>query len=228
MRSSVFTGIVQALCPVTAITDRANLRRLSIDLGETGAGLVPGASVAVNGVCLTATTVVRGAASFDVIEETLRITNLADLVPGTPVNVERSMRVGDEIGGHQLSGHVVGTVSVQRIDSDVDKRVLWLDVAERWLPYLLYKGFVALDGASLTISAIEPDNHSFAVSLIPETIARTTLGRVQPGDRVNLELDAQTQTIVSTVMRVLADPALRLRLDGGEGKESAAQGLGGC
>jgi riboflavin synthase len=211
----VFTGIVQALCPVTEIVDRANLRRLSIELGELAEGLVPGASVAVNGVCLTATTVARGTASFDVIEETLRVTNLADLAPGSPVNIERSMRVGDEIGGHQLSGHVVHTASVQRIDAEENKRVLWLGVAERWLPYLIHKGFVALDGASLTISAVDPDRRAFAVSLIPETIGRTTLGRVQAAARVNLELDAQTQVIVDTVMRVLADPAWRKRLERG-------------
>jgi riboflavin synthase len=165
--------------------------------------------VAVNGVCLTVTRAEQAIAAFDVIEETLRLTNLRELSRGDLVNVERSMRVGDEIGGHPLSGHVVDTVLLDRLDADANKRVLWFRVDERWRPFLLHKGFVALDGASLTIAAVDHEAGEFAVSLIPETIGRTTLGRIEPGARVNVELDSTTQAVVATVMSLFSDSALR-------------------
>ncbi len=208
----MFTGIVQALCPVTERVDAPNLMRLCIGLGPLTEGLIPGASVAVNGVCLTATRVDAASAWFDVIEETIALSNLGQVRPGSSVNVERSMRAGDEVGGHAVTGHVVDTVTVERIDAEENRRVLSFRVADRWLPFLLYKGFVALDGASLTISAVDPDAKEFAVSLIPETGARTTLGTVDVGDRVNLEPDGQVQAVVSTVTRLLEDPQWRARL----------------
>jgi riboflavin synthase len=171
--------------------------------------------VAINGVCLTATRIDAGRAEFDVIEETLRQTNLRSLEAGDLVNVERSMRVGDEIGGHPLSGHIVDTVTLARIDAGANKRVLWFDVAERWLAYLLHKGFVALDGASLTIATVDHQARQFAVSLIPETVERTTLGRIACGAPVNLEIDSQTQAVVDTVARLLADADWRERVTEG-------------
>jgi riboflavin synthase len=208
----MFTGIVQALCPVLDVVDEANLRRIQLELGALTADLASGASVAVNGVCLTATSAAGGTAGFDIIEETLRLTNLARVGRGSLVNVERSMRVGDEIGGHPLSGHVVDTVTVKRIDVGQNKRVVWFDVDTQWLSLLIHKGFVALDGASLTISSMNAVEREFSVSLIPETIARTTLGALKVGDRVNLEPDSQIQAIVSTITQLLADPDWRTRI----------------
>jgi riboflavin synthase len=205
----LFTGIVQARCKVSDVADEENLRRIGLRLGDLASDLAPGASVAVNGVCLTATHIDRGVAWFDVIEETLRRTNLGLITRDSLVNVERSMRVGDEIGGHVLSGHVVDMVTVARVEGGANRRVIWFSVARDWTPYLIHKGFVALDGASLTVSSI--DDATFAVSLIPETIARTSLGSVDVGDRVNLELDSQTQAVVSTITRLLADPGWRTR-----------------
>jgi riboflavin synthase len=125
------------------------------------------------------------------------------------VNVERSLKFGDEIGGHVLSGHVADVVTVAQIDTGANERTIWFDVAAQWLPYLFHKGFVALDGASLTIAQVDRTRGRIAVSLIPETIVRTTLGRVVVGDRVNLEVDAQTQAIVSTVERLMRDAEFR-------------------
>jgi riboflavin synthase len=201
----VFTGIVQGLCRVVSVVDEPHLRRLVIDLGALHDGVQLGASVAINGVCLTVTSTGNGMAHFDVIAETLARTNLGDLAVGHSVNAERSLRFGDEIGGHVVSGHVSDAARVVAVDTDLNVRNLHFEVAPQWMRYLHYKGFVAVDGASLTVAFVDRTHHRFGVSLIPETIARTTLGTVRVGDRVNVEIDSQTQTIVDTVERLLAD-----------------------
>jgi riboflavin synthase len=201
----VFTGIVQGLCRVAAVTDEPGLRRLTVELQELGGGLALGASVAINGTCLTVTRASAGSVCFDVIRETLETTNLGLLEPGSVVNVERSFRVGDEIGGHVLSGHVSGMATVMRAEEGSNERNLFLRVPPGLMKYLSLKGFVALDGASLTIARLDATAHEIGVCLIPETIARTTLGTAKVGDRVNLEVDAQTRTIVETVERLLAE-----------------------
>lgn len=208
----MFTGIVQGLCRVAAVTDEPGLRRLQLQLDDLASGLQLGASVAVNGTCLTATFVENGRVGFDVIRESIARSNLGGLAVGDLVNVERSLKFGDEIGGHVLSGHVADVVTVAQIDTGPRERTVWFDVPREWLAFLFHKGFVALDGASLTIAAIERDRGRISVSLIPETIERTTLGRVAVGDHVNLEIDVQTQTIVSTVERLLNDPEWRRQL----------------
>ena len=201
----MYTGIVQGLCDVASVADEPGLRRIRIHIGDLAEGLELGASVAINGVCLTATEVEAGSACFDVIRETLENTNLGTLATGSRVNVERSFRVGDEIGGHILSGHVVGTAAVDAIEEGENERNLWFRVEADWLRFLHHKGFAALDGASLTIAAVDPSTQRIKVSLIPETIARTTLGTVAQGGRINLEIDPQTRAIVETVERVLAE-----------------------
>lgn len=202
----MFTGIVQGLCEVGAVDDEPGLRRLELRLGgELTDGLETGASVAVNGVCLTVTAVDGGNARFDVIRETLTLTNLGDLAPGHLANVERSFRVGDEVGGHILSGHVSGVAEVARVEEAANERNVYFRVPPELMKFLSYKGFVSLDGASLTIAHADAGACEIGVCLIPETIRRTTLGRVTVGSRVNLEVDPQTQTIVETVERVLAE-----------------------
>jgi riboflavin synthase len=203
----MFTGIVQGLCEVRDIKEEPKLRRLVVDVGPLTDGAKPGASVAVNGTCLTVTAKHDDdrLLAFDVIQESLERTNLGRVIIGGRVNVERSLRFGDEIGGHILSGHVSDTVKINRITKDGHERVIWFDVDPRWMPYLPYKGFVALDGASLTISGVDRDAAQISVSLIPETIARTTLGEAAVGDLINLEIDAQTQAIVESVERLLPD-----------------------
>ena len=208
----MFTGIVQDLVPIQQIVDEGDLKRLCLDLGNLTENLKLGASVAVNGTCLTVTRVEQGAAWFDVITETLRITNLGDLEKGDMVNVERSFQVGDEVGGHIVSGHVTATAQLLERLVDGNDHVLTFGLADAWMKYVFHKGFIALDGASLTVSAIDREQCRFSVSLIPETLARTTLGRIAVGERINVEVDAQTVTTVDTVERLFEDDQWRAQV----------------
>ena len=201
----MFTGIVQKLAQVKSVERDENLLRLSIGLGQLAIGLELGSSVAVNGVCLTVSEIQGEDIDFDVIPETLVTTNL-DLLSATSfVNVERSYKVGDEIGGHIVSGHVGTVAALKSIRQENHDRVLTFQTDESWMKFIFHKGFVALDGASLTISSVNRSENTFSVSLIPETIARTTLGSFVVGDLANLEVEAQTVSIVETVERVMAE-----------------------
>ncbi len=174
-------------------------------MGDHAEGLQTGASVGVNGACLTAAAIDGTQVAFDVIRETLANTNLGDAAPGGLVNIERSFRVGDEIGGHILSGHVAAPVTVTEATADDGHRTITVAVPQSWMRYLMPKGFVALNGASLTIQELDRDRGTLTVSLIPETLARTTFDAVRVGDRLNLEVDAQTQAVVDTVRSLLPE-----------------------
>mmetsp|Transcript_25566 Transcript_25566/g.60812 ORF Transcript_25566/g.60812 Transcript_25566/m.60812 type:complete len:167 (+) Transcript_25566:522-1022(+) len=140
---------------------------------------------------------------FDVIGETLRATNLGGIFEGSLVNFERSARVGDEIGGHNVSGHVCCTAGVDRVEKTENNVRLVLKLASpKFIKYILPKGFVAVDGCSLTVGEVGED--WFSVYLIPETMRMTVFGARQEGDLVNIEVDSQTQTIVDTVERVVS------------------------
>lgn len=205
----MFTGIVQDLASVTSARNESNLIHIAVDLGSLTRNLELGASVAVNGTCLTVTAVEQGNAYFDIIKETAVTTNLASLEVGQKVNVERSFKVGDEVGGHIISGHVTATAKLVDLKIDDHDRVLTFLIDAKWMNYILHKGYVGLDGASLTVSSVDKSESKFSVSLIPETIDRTTLGRLELGGLVNVEVDSQTLAIVETVERVLADPSMR-------------------
>ena len=205
----MFTGIVQSVCPVVSCETQAGVTRLAVDLGALANGLKVGASVAVNGVCVTVTEIEAPLVGFDLIKETVELSNLGDLAKGTAVNVERSLRVGDEIGGHFLSGHIAGVSVVTDVWADDGHRLVTMRVPTEWMAYLMLKGFVALNGASLTIAEIDREAATIAVSLIPETLARTTFSGVEVGDRINLEVDSQTQASVDTVRTALQDESWR-------------------
>ena len=201
----MFTGIVQKLAEVRRIDRASNLVTIELDLTGSVAGLVRGASVAVNGVCLTVSAINGSLISFDVIPETLGATNLNRLTLGGVVNVERSYRVGDEIGGHIVSGHVGSTavlVSLKREDHD---QVLTFEIQPMWMKYIFHKGFIAVDGASLTVSSIDRIRNAFSVSLIPETLERPTLGGINKADLVNIEVESQSVSVVDTVERILSE-----------------------
>ncbi len=208
----MFTGIVQGMAGVVGITPHGETTTILVDLGEATAGLELGASVALNGNCVTVVAVQGSIVHFDLIRETLEISNLGDLSVGDRLNFERSFRVGDEVGGHILSGHVASTVEVADRLDDGGHQVLTFAVPKRWMPCLMPKGFVALNGASLTIVDVDRDACSFTVSLIPETLARTTFSDLGVGDRVNLEVDSTTQAVVETVEQLLNDDALLAHL----------------
>ena len=204
----MFTGIVQAVRRVVDVSRAGGVTTVALALDGTAEGLQTGASVAVNGCCLTVTAVQGGTAAFDLIEETTELTNLGQLTPGSQVNVERSFRVGDEVGGHILSGHIAASVPIVAVQAREGRRFLTACVPQEWLRYCMPKGFVALNGASLTIAKLERAAGTLSVSLIPETLARTTFAETSVGDRVNLEVDSQTQAVVETVRAVLADESL--------------------
>lgn len=196
----MFTGIVQGMVQVTGHKEQDGLLRLSIDLGAHADALTHGASVSIHGVCLTVTEWQDSVAVFDVIPETLACTTLGELHSGDNVNIERSARIGDEIGGHLVSGHVVCAVSVTSREENHGETILRMSVAPEIQPYLFPKGFIALNGCSLTLVDVTPND--FSVHLIPETLSRTTFGAIKEGDHVNVEVDAMTRAVVDTVTRM--------------------------
>lgn len=189
----MFTGIVQQLGQVSSVQRTAAGVRYKIIMSTDQLNL--GASVAVDGVCQTVVATGDNEVCFDAIFETLSVTTLSDLEVGQKCNIERSLKMGDEIGGHEVSGHVTGVAQIAAI------------AGERWrieckptdMPYILDKGFVAVDGISLTVN--NPTESGFELTLIPETLARTTLGIKKVGDWVNIEPCWKTRTIVDTVRK---------------------------
>ena len=140
-------------------------------------------------------------------------TNLGALTVGDRVNVERSATFADEIGGHRVSGHVTGTAVVADVRDSENNRTVRLRCDDGdWLRWVFYKGYIALDGASLTVSALDREARALEVSLIPETLARTNFGFRSPGERINVEVDSETQAVVETVERLFADPEWRSRV----------------
>ena len=181
----------------------ADFRTHTVELPEDMAGgLQTGASVAHNGCCLTVTETDGRTARFDLMAETLGKTNLGRLKAGDLVNLERAARFGDEIGGHLMSGHITATTEILLIERTEHNTTMHFALPAALKPYILPKGFVGLDGCSLTIGSVGED--SFCVHLIPETLRRTLFGTRQAGDTVNLEIDPQTQAVVDTVGRILA------------------------
>lgn len=202
----MFTGIVQGVGEVKLIEDRSGLRRLVISYPEpSGGSMLPrtGASLAVDGVCLTVTKIESGNLAFDVMQETLTKTTLGELRVGDFVNIERSARLSDEVGGHYVGGHVSGKVEIIAIDQPENNHVLTFKVAPEFIKYILPKGFVGLNGCSLTVVDVDRAGSTFTVWLIPETMRVTTFGQKKVGDWVNLEVDSQTQTIVDTIENYL-------------------------
>ncbi len=195
----MFTGIVLGLAEIKEVERREALTSYAVDLPWRDQ-LQLGASVSIDGVCQTVVKMDQWV-WFDAIEETLEKTTLADLQIGQRVNVERALRLGDELGGHMMSGHVIGCGTLLDRDEGESTLALRIGVDSDLMRYILNKGFVAVDGVSLTVGEVGRD--SFFVHLIPETRDRTTLGTKRAGDRVNIELDAQTQAIVATTERVL-------------------------
>lgn len=200
----MFTGIVQGTAPVVAIDEKSNFRTHVVEMPtEMLPELALGASVAHNGCCLTVTEVNGNRVSFDLMKETLRITNLGDIKVGDVVNLERAAKFSDEIGGHLMSGHIMCTAEITKIYTSENNRQIWFRLpSDDLIKYVLHKGFIGIDGISLTIGEVV--SNRFCVHLIPETLARTTLGKKRLGHRVNIEIDPQTQAVVDTVERVLA------------------------
>ncbi|NOS99443.1 MAG: riboflavin synthase [Phycisphaerales bacterium] len=204
----MFTGIIRHLGAVTARRPATGGVRLTVDVGSLVESLPHGASVAVNGICLTVADRNDGRVTFDVIGETLRRTTLGDFKIGDPVNLETSLRAGDTIDGHFVQGHVDGTARLTRRETDGGECVLWFDPQTAIRPCLIPKGSVAIDGVSLTIADV--DDHLFSVALIPTTLRLTTLGRLRVGDRVNVETDILARTVIHHLTTARTDGPLSL------------------
>lgn len=195
----MFTGLVQATASVANLAEG----RLSVDLASR-LDLDEGGSVAVNGVCLTATAVQEGGFRADVMGETLRRTALGDLREGDLVNLELPLRAGDPMGGHVVQGHVDGVGTVETVRQDGFASVVTIAASPELMRYIVEKGSIALDGVSLTVAGV--DAETFSVSLIPETLERTTLGGLAPGARVNLEVDVLAKYVEKLVSRTVGVP----------------------
>ena len=201
----MYTGITRGTFEVTRVERKPGLLTYEVELSEALAdGLEPGASVSIDGVCQTVVSRSGDRVSFDAIQETLDLTTLDSLEVGGTVAVERSTRVGDEIGGHDVAGHVIGTGEVTEVHHEGDVCDLRIRVPREWMNYIFKKGFIAVEGSSMTVGEIDPEG-DFELHLIPETLRLTNLGKKAPGDRVNIELDARTVAIVDTVERVVEE-----------------------
>ena len=188
----MFTGIVQELGSVNALLKNELGFTLKVDVNEGFSdGLLIGASIAVNGCCLTVTEFDENSISFDVIKETIRVTNLEYLELADKVNLERSLKYGDEVGGHILSGHVSCCAEAILKEQEGETELV-MKCPSEWRKYILLKGYVAVNGASLTVAQVSEDG--FSVFLIPETLASTNLSLIEDKDQVNIEID---QTIMA-------------------------------
>lgn len=198
----MFTGIVQGLATITSLKTADNFMKIELEFPEANSqNFQIGASVGLNGTCLTITSFKENRATFDAIQSTLELTNLGSLNVGDRVNFERAARIGDEIGGHLMSGHIIDQIRITAIDRTETNCRVEFERPKQWSRYLLDKGFVGLNGCSLTMTQVTDDH--FSVWLIPETLERTMFGTAVVGDRINLEIDPQTQAIVDTVENYL-------------------------
>lgn len=203
----MFTGIVQAVATIAHLQERPGLRTFTLEFPEGFCeGLAVGASVATDGVCLTATDILCPTrARFDVMQHSLALTTLGCYASGQRVNVERAARQGAEVGGHILSGHVDGTAQVLEIVPTQTNYKIRFTLPAALAPYVFAKGYIAINGASLTVSEADRQAGWFEVWLIPETRRATVFEDKRVGDAVNIEIERSTQVIVDTVRDTLRD-----------------------
>ena len=198
----MFTGIVQGLGTIKSIEEGNGITTFSIACPDTQ-NLVIGASVAIDGVCLTATSIKDKLVTFDVIPETLERTTLGERVVDDEVNIERSLRYGDEVGGHLLSGHIIGRGLFTYSEKVGEGAQLKIKAPPSIQKYIQTKGYIGIDGISLTLGEVH--ENEFDLHIIPETLRLTTLGSKQVGDAVNIEIDSTTMMIVETVERLIKE-----------------------
>ena len=201
----MYTGITKGLYEVIALTKAPGLISYTVKLSKAlSKDLKPGDSVSVDGVCQTVVEIDDTTVSFQAIQETLDKTTLNELHKGSYVSIERSLRFGDEIGGHEVSGHVFGTgVIHQKIVAD-NQLSLTIQCDPDWMKYILPKGFIAIDGSSLTVGDTVPEQGLFNIYLIPETLRRTNFANKGLNASVNIEFDQKTKTIVDSIERILS------------------------
>ena len=197
----MFTGIVAGTGTIREMSGKEVVRILIDFQSVTTDNLETGASVSIDGTCLTVVEIKSPIISFDVIPETLQKTTLGSKSAGSSVNLERALKMGDELGGHLLSGHILGMGEITERVEGKENLDLRISCPNHIMKFVQEKGYIAIDGISLTIGNV--DETSFSLHLIPETLALTTISDKQVGDKVNIEVDSMTQTIVTTVERIL-------------------------
>ena len=197
----MFTGIIETVGIIEAIEPGADLTRLVVDAKPIVDGVELGDSVAVNGACLTVTSIRDGRLSFEAVPETMERTSLGDLEVGARVNLERAMRAGDRLDGHIVQGHVDGVGTVREMIQDGNDVRLQVDCDPEFADCVVEKGSIAIDGVSLTVAALSPSG--FEVALIPHTLEATNLRDRQPHDRVNLEADVLGKYVKRYLERML-------------------------
>lgn len=198
----MYTGIVQAVAPVTDIIRHDGYTEFHVEFpARLVEGLQIGGSVAVEGVCLSATSIRGNTVTFDAMDATLSRTNLSDLKVGDGVNLERSAKPTDENGGHAIAGHIATTATLVGSKSEMPGAHIRFSVPEDWAKYIFPRGFLAVNGASLTVA--EAEGNVFQINLIPETLRQTTFPRYTVGDKLNIEVDHQTMVMVDVVERTL-------------------------
>lgn len=188
----MFTGLIKELGRVEAVDASDDGARLRIG-AELASELAEGDSVAVNGACLTATSVSGDTFEADVMHQTLSLTTLGELGNGSPVNLELALRASDRLGGHVVLGHIDGTATVTDVTADGFAKRLRVELPDELLPYVVERGSIAIEGVSLTIADLS--GSELEVSLIPETLERTTLGSVEPGHKLNIECDVMARYV---------------------------------
>jgi len=201
----MFTGLIEGVCRVTSLSPLGGSggMRLAVDLGGLADEAKTGDSIAINGVCLTVVRLDGAVACFDLSTETLTKSNLGRLRASSKVNVERALRPSDRLGGHFVQGHIDGTATIKNINRQGRFADIRFDVSPKLLEAMVVKGSVAVDGISLTVSAMDP--MSFGVAVIPETLGRTTLGEAAPGDSVNIETDVIVKTVRQYLEKILPE-----------------------
>jgi len=207
----MFSGIVEGTGIIKNIVELSDHIHWEVQLPDGSEdGLETGASVSLDGVCLTATNINKNIIGFDLIQETLQRTTLSERKIGDFVNIERALRYGEEVGGHLVSGHIMATGTIQEITFPIEQNGgntdetadIRIGVPTSLREYIFEKGYVAIDGISLTIGKVN-NFGEFNLHIIPETLRRTTLSKKSVGDSVNIEIDAMTQAVVDTVKRVI-------------------------
>jgi riboflavin synthase len=189
----MFTGLIQQVCTVKALSRSGGSAALAIDLGQLANQAKIGDSISINGACLTVSKLTGTLAAFDVSGETLTKTTLGKLAPGAKVNIELALRADDRFGGHFVLGHVDGSATIKKIDKKADFATFTFAAPKDLLDQMIPKGSVAVDGISLTIAELNPD--SFTVAVIPQTLKETTLGQAKINAPVNIEIDIITKTV---------------------------------
>ena len=196
----MFTGIVAGTAPIVKIGGDDSVRTFSVDLNGFDSDLEIGASVSLDGVCMTVVNLNNGIVSFDAIYETLDRTTLSERRVGDFLNVERSLRLGDELGGHILSGHIIGTAEILKRDKVGDGVDFLISIPDGCKQFILEKGYIAVDGMSLTVGKCDEDG--IYLHIIPETLRITSIGNKSKGDLVNIEIDSRTQAVVEAMIRM--------------------------